>query len=84
MSVEIGVVLEIISSSLTLFNDERRRHFEGELEEKLKAVEAAKMKRHPDYTDAGLAKAQKEFDIFLVAYSKELKENIAQRKVANV
>lgn len=78
--MKIEIILEIVKAGLTIFTDERRRKFESGLKERLDAVSAAKMKRFPFFTNAGLAKAELELDNYLMAYSKELKDNIEQGK----
>ena len=81
--VELNVVLKLINSTIGLFSDERRRKFEKGLKERLDAVEEARMKRFPFFSDAKVRKAIIERDNYLIAHAEELQEAVAQRQVTN-
>lgn len=74
------VILKIILAGAGIFTTERQRKFEGDLYDFLNALQNAKNARFPLYSDAAVAKAQQDLDNFLIAYTKELEENIAQKK----
>ncbi len=69
-------ITKILLSGLEIFSDERRRHFSKVLLEKEQAVKDAENRLHPDYTDAGLAKAIEQREIFLAAYETEFTAQI--------
>jgi len=74
------VILKLILAGATIFTDERRRKFEGDLYDLLNVLQNAKNARYPMYSDAAVAKAQQDLDNYLIAYTKELEQNITQAK----
>lgn len=76
--MDIKVVLEIVKSGLDIFSDERRRHFEKGLYERVTKVNEEKAKLAPHYSDLNRIEAEKDLEAYLMGYAKELKENIAQ------
>ena len=73
-------IIQLLALGGTIFTQERQRHFESGLYEKLNAVDSALARKFPFFTDRGVKKAQKEVDNYLTAYAKEMMENIEQLK----
>lgn len=75
-----AAIIELLALGATIFTQERQRHLESGLYLRLNAVDEAKSKRFPFFTDRGVRKAEKEVDNYLAGYTKEMRENVEQLK----
>jgi hypothetical protein len=66
-----GIILE----GLKTFNEERRTRFEKKHYKILQRIQKEERGEYPDYSDANLGLANEEFELFVQAYSEELKAN---------
>ena len=79
-------ILKILMSGMSIFSDERRRHFSGELLRLKTNLDREESLTFPDYSDAKVAIARRELSSFTEAYAKEFvtsMKNIAPRDVRN-
>lgn len=77
-------IMAILLAGMKIFTDERRRHFEGEFSDKLKAVKDAENAHAPDYSDDNLALAREDLDTFLKAYQAEFSSQVSTLNIAKV
>ena len=70
-------ILSLLLAGMEIFSDERKRNLAERLIALQKNLESEKAKRFPSYNSDREALAQKELDIFIVAYQKEFTETLA-------
>ena len=70
-------ILELLLGSMSIFSDERRRHFSKELLKFSSDLDEEKAKVYPEYSDARIARAKKDLDNFTAAYAKEFSTGLS-------
>ena len=63
--------INLFTSSLTVFSEERRRSLSRDFEDLLQKVDAEEAKRFPHFNRDRLYRAQKNLENFMAAYQKE-------------
>lgn len=80
------VAARIVLKSMEIFSEERKRHFSAKYMDLQQAIKNAENAQSPDYSDAKLALAKEELEIFLRAYQNEFNielDSLLKKVVSN-
>ena len=76
----IEAIINLLSQAGKIYEGEKRRNFNDELQEKITRLNNAKNARHPDFNRDEIALAEQDLMAFTMSHSSEIGEQIDELK----